>query len=85
VEPEKILQIAQKMVNDKGMSMQIDFNTKLHSTGILSSIDILDLLLRIERTGIRTSHIKTNMFDTLSEIIKEMSGPGSEAIDVILK
>jgi acyl carrier protein len=72
VEPETILQIAQKIIKDKGISIEIDLDTKLYSTGILSSIDILDLLLRIQKQGIKTSHIKTNMFDSLSEIIQEI-------------
>jgi CBS domain-containing protein len=72
VEPETILQIAQKIIKDKGISIAIDLDTKLYSTGILSSIDILDLLLRIQKQGIKTSHIKTNMFDSLSEIIQEI-------------
>lgn len=73
MEPEKILQIAQKIIDEKKMNIKIDLDTKLYSTSILSSIDILDLLLRIERTGIKTSHIKTNMFDTLLEIIQEIN------------
>lgn len=72
MEPETILQIAQKIIKDKGISIEIDLDTKLYSTGILSSIDILDLLLRIQKQGIKTSHIKTNMFDSLSEIIQEI-------------
>lgn len=73
MEPEKILQIAQKIIDEKKLNIKVDLDTKLYSTSILSSIDILDLLLRIERTGIKTSHIKTNMFDTLSEIIQEIN------------
>lgn len=72
MEPETILQIAQKIIKDKGISIEIDLDTKLYSTGMLSSIDILDLLLRIQKQGIKTSHIKTNMFDSLSEIIQEI-------------
>lgn len=72
MEPETILQIAQQIIKDKGVSIEIDLDTKLYSTGILSSIDILDLLLRIQKQGIKTSHIKTNMFDSLSEIIQEI-------------
>ncbi len=71
MEPETILQIAQKIIKDKGISLEIDLDTKLYSTGILSSVDILDLLLKIQKHGVKTSHIKTNMFDSLSEIIKE--------------
>lgn len=68
-----ILKIAQEIVNKKGLKIIIDVNTNLYSQGILSSIDILDLFLRLERLGIKVSHLKTNKLDSLKEIYEAIN------------
>ena len=67
------LEIAQSIVDRKGIKEEINVDTKLYSKGYFESIDVLDLFLKLERANIRTSHLSTNSFDSVREIYEAIS------------
>ena len=54
-----ILRIVQEIVDNKGIEIVIGVDTELYDSGILESIDVLSLFLKIERCDVNMSHLKT--------------------------
>lgn len=56
------------ILKQKNLILDINNDTKLYSSGLLSSLNILDLLLRLEKQGLKVSHIKSNSIDSINEL-----------------
>ena len=70
---QDIIDIINEILREKNIDTHVDEYTPLYSSGLLSSFDVLNLLLQLEKKGLKTSHIQSNSIDTATEIYGQIS------------
>jgi len=63
----------QKVLKDQNISVEIDRDTPLLSSGLLSSMDLLCVLLILDSKGLATKTIQVGKSDTIGEIEEELN------------
>jgi acyl carrier protein len=60
--------MVQEIVKNKGIDCNITVDTEIYSTGLLDSIDFLNVLLQMQKLGINVLNLKTNAFNSVGDL-----------------